>query len=223
MSVATYASNASRRTGGQTLEAVGEFSLPPEGTGQRDFQALHIDFGFPRLTADTVDLALYTALYIDSDRTGSGTATRLVPLRRLTRQRTWPASPVITDRVCGSGDDDSATEGIFARIVEAVDGTWDLPPKDANFLCGMEFNSVDDECDYYRRHGMNVDSVERRVILGPGELLLFDNLAIAHGRIGRRPVKELHQLCIGQLSADRAAQAHLLDGLAAHFVRSAST
>src|ERR1700677_1986292 len=31
------------------LEVVGEFTLPPPGTVQRDFQALHIDYGVPKL------------------------------------------------------------------------------------------------------------------------------------------------------------------------------
>src|SRR5947209_7120119 len=45
LSVATHAREL---TGGGNdgLEVVGEFNVPPEGTEQRDFQALHVDFGF---------------------------------------------------------------------------------------------------------------------------------------------------------------------------------
>lgn len=72
------------------LEVVGEFNLPPEGVEQRDFQALHIDFGVPRLTADVVDVALYTGLYIDPARESSGSSTRVVGLGELVKQRAWP-------------------------------------------------------------------------------------------------------------------------------------
>jgi hypothetical protein len=197
MSVAMCARSRSHRNGLQILEAVGEFNLPPEGAAQRDFQALHID----------------------GDRTSSNTATRVVPLRQLLRQRTWPAPSTVIGRLRGSGED-APTEGIFARIIEAVDDSADLPAKDGEFLCGMEFNSIDDERSYYRRHGIELNSAERRIILGPGDLNAFDNQAVAHGRSGRRPSRELHQLCIG-LAADRAAQAQLLDELAARFATDA--
>ncbi len=111
------------------LEVVGEFNLPPDHADQRDFQALHHDFGVPRLGADPVAVALYTALYLDPERTSSEAATRIVPLRQLLQQREWPARAVITDRLRSSTRDDSPVEGILARIVESVDLATDLPPQ----------------------------------------------------------------------------------------------
>jgi hypothetical protein len=35
------------------------------------------------------------------------------------------------------------------------------------------------------------------VLIEPGELLIFDNLALAHGRRGRRAAGELHQRIYG--------------------------
>jgi hypothetical protein len=190
------------------LEVVGEFNLPPEDVDQRDFQALHIDFGLPRLSAHAVDVALYTALFIDADKPSSGAATRIVPLGRLLQQRTWPVRSVITERLRDTSLDNAPVEGILARIVAAIDQTFDLPSKDdQGFLCGMEFASVEDEQRYYARHGMTLAGVEQQVALGSGELLLFDNFATAHGRAGRRRPRELHQLCIGLRSADLSQQA----------------
>jgi hypothetical protein len=190
------------------LGVVGEFNLPPEDVDQRDFQALHIDFGLPRLSANAVAVALYTALYIDADQPSSGAATRIVPLSRLLQQRTWPVRSVITERLRDTSVDDSPVEGILARIVAAIDLTRDLPSKDdEGFLCGMEFTCIDDERSYFSRHGMTLAGLEQQVALGSGELLVFDNLATAHGRVGRRNARELHQLCIGLRSADLAQQA----------------
>jgi hypothetical protein len=175
---------------------------------QRDFQALHIDFGLPRLSAHAVDVALYTALFIDADKPSSGAATRIVPLGRLLQQRTWPVRSVITERLRDTSLDNAPVEGILARIVAAIDQTFDLPSKDdQGFLCGMEFASVEDEQRYYARHGMTLAGVEQQVALGSGELLLCDNFATAHGRAGRRRPRELHQLCIGLRSADLSQQA----------------
>jgi hypothetical protein len=218
LSVATQARRITSGGGDlHRLEVVGEFNLPPEQAEQRDFQPLHIDFGIPRVAADAVDIALYTGLYIDADRAGSGTSTRLVPLHRILRQRTWPPAPVVGERIRSTAHDRSATEGILARIVACIDQTWDLPAKDDDFLCGMEFNSIDEERRFYRRHGINLNLAEQAVTLAPGELLLFDNLAIAHGRSGRRNTRELRQLCIGIKSADRSVQAEVVESLAARF------
>jgi hypothetical protein len=190
------------------LQVVGEFNLPPADADQRDFQALHIDFGMPRLSANTVAVSFYTALYLAADQPNSGAATRIVPLRRLFGLRKWPAHSVISERLRNTSADDSPVEGILARIIESVDQTLDLPSKeDEGFLCGMEFTSIDDERRFFARHGMSLAGVEQLFALGSGELLLFDNLATAHGRCGRRNAHELHQLCLGLPSADLAQQA----------------
>ena len=200
------------------LEVVGEFSVPPPGTVQRDFQALHIDFGVPRLAGPQVAVSRFTALYLDRQRAGSGAATRIVPLRPVLGQRRWPASDVLAERLCGDESDDAAVEGIFARIIEAADQSHDLPAKDADgFLCGMEFSTLEHERAYFARHGLQLAEAEEEFALSPGELLIFDNLTTAHGRRGRRDTGELHQLCIGFGSLDRTGQAMLLDRILASF------
>jgi hypothetical protein len=199
------------------LDVVGEFTAPPPGVVQREFQALHFDFGIPRLAAP-VAASRFTALFLDGQCVGSGAATRIVPLGRLLRQRHWPARAVLAERLCRDARDGAAVEGILARIIEAADQSSDLPDKNEDgFLCGMEFSTLHDEYAYFARHGLQLAAVEKEFVLSPGELLLFDNLTAAHGRRGRRNTGELHQLCIGFASLDLAGQATLLDRILASF------
>jgi hypothetical protein len=200
------------------LEVVGEFTLPPTGAVQRDFQALHIDYGVPKLVGPPVAVARFTALYLDGRQAGSGTATRIVPLRSLLSQRLWPARAVLAERLCRDAADGTVVEGILARIIESADQSWDLPDRSTEgFLCGMEFATLDEERRYFARHGMQLAAAEEELVLSSGELLLFDNLATAHGRRGRRDTGELHQLCIGFGSLDLTGQAALLDRILAGF------
>jgi hypothetical protein len=206
------------------LEVVGEFTVPPRGTVQREFQALHIDFGLPRLGVQPVAVARFTALHRAADQLGSDTATRVVPLSRLLGQRTWPARAALTERLRCSSAGDDPVEGVLARVVEAVDQSIDLPAKDTDgFLCGMEFASIEDERRYFARHGMRLEAAEEEVVLDRGELLVFDNLVIAHGRRGARHEMELHQLCIGFRSLDHADQAKLLERVLGSFDRADQT
>jgi hypothetical protein len=194
------------------FEVVGEFTVPPPGVVQRDFQALHVDYGVPKLAGPPVPVARFTALYLDCKVRGSGAATRIVPLRRLLAQRSWPAPDVLVSRVCDDPTAGAPVEGILARIIEAADQSRDLPDREADgFLCGMEFLTLEEEQRYFAQHGLRLDAVEEEVVLTGGQLLLFDNLAIGHGRRGRRNAGELHQLCIGFGSLDLAGQAALLN------------
>jgi hypothetical protein len=203
------------------LEVVGKFTLPPPGVLQRDFQALHIDYGVPKLAGPPVPVARFTALYLDSGLGGSAAATRIVPLRRLLSQRSWPVSEVLASRLCDEAGDGDLVEGILARVIEAADQSGDLPDKDADgFLCGMEFLTLDEEQGYFSRHGLRLAAAEEEIVLGSGQVLLFDNIAVGHGRRGRRHPGELHQLCIGFGSLDLTGQVALLNRFLAAFEHS---
>ena len=54
----------------------------------------------------------------------------------------------------------------------------------AGFLCGMEFGKLSDELEFFAQRGLHLDAVGTEVCLRPGEVLVFDNLALAHGRRG---------------------------------------
>jgi hypothetical protein len=195
---------------GRPLERVGEFVIPPPDLPQRDFQALHVDFGIPFGSSARVDVARYTALYVDPGLPASQARTRLVPLRRLAVQRDWPPLDELSRRLHRRlGPDGSA--GVLGRLIEAVDGTVDLPSPDSpGFLCGLEFTTLRHEQSFFEAHGLDLAASETRVVIDPGQVMVFDNLRTAHGRAGRRQTHELHQLCVGFREVGRAGQRTIL-------------
>jgi hypothetical protein len=218
--------------GSGPLELIGDFVLPPpEAQQTRDFQTLHFDFGLPLDPRAACDVARYTALYIDPDAQNVSAATRLVPLTALLCQRTWPPTPELVRRVVAYGRthgarDDAAgyIEGSLARLVEAAAGTTPLLPSvktDPAFLCGMEFESLRAELEFFHGHDLEVKAVEVEIALRSGELLVFDNLALAHGRRGIRRPQELRQQVFGHRALSPSAQRRLREGVlaACHGVR----
>jgi hypothetical protein len=200
------------------LQVVGEFALPPHGAVRREFQVLHIDFGLPLAGDARTAVARYTALHIDPDRSPTTALTRVVPLAGLLGQRSWGDHKLLAARLrsyafaAAGGDAASGyVEGILGRLIEAADGTPALPLPVGGHLCGTEFASLSEERDHLAERGLDLDRVEHRIRLGPGELLLLDNLATAHGRLGIRDPLELNQLCVGYPGLDAGRQAILLD------------
>lgn len=202
------------------LSVIGDFVLPPvEGPETRDFQTLHFDFGLPLDPKVDQDVARYTALYIPAGAPDVSAVTRLVPLGPLLQQRAWPdsaellASLVAYGRTHGAWDDARGyVEGSLARIVEAAAGTTPGLPSvksDPGFLCGLEFNSLSAELEFFAQHGLRVEDATIDVALRPGELLVFDNLAHAHGRRGTRAPGELCQRVFGHRGLAPGAQCEL--------------
>ncbi len=184
---------------------IGQFVLPPpDGPPSRDFQTLHFDFGVPLIPGPPTDVARLTALHVPAARSGVTACTRLVPLAALLAQRDWPSAGELVERFHSYADTHGArdargySEGSLARIVEAAAGG---PPALASvkaspgFLCGTEFDTLRAEQSFLARHGLRVEAIE--VALAPGQLLVFDNLALAHGRRGGRSPGELHQWVFG--------------------------
>ncbi len=210
------------------LSVIGEFVTPPlEGGETRDFQTLHFDFGLPLDPKIEQDVARYTALHVPTHVAEAQAVTRLVPLVALLGQRSWPPPEELVERLTAYGrthgawdDDRGYVEGSLARIVEAA--AAECPPLlpsvkvEPGFLCGMEFDSLDAELRFFPRYGVPVHDIEISVALQPGELLVFDNLAVAHGRRGTRQPGELRQLVFGH-RLQPADQGKLRDGVLAAF------
>jgi hypothetical protein len=198
-----------RRNGLSPLSIVGEFVVPPLDAGEtRDFQALHFDFGVPLDPKVVLDVARYTALYVPAEVGEVRAATRLVPLVALLGQRTWPPPRELIRRMISYGrthgawdDDRGYVEGSLARLVDGATAYRSpfLPSVkiEPEFLCGLEFDSIIAEVAFLERQGLRVDDVEISVYLQPGELLVFDNLVMAHGRRGTRRPGQLHQWMFG--------------------------
>jgi hypothetical protein len=199
----------------EPMQVIGDFVIPPaDGVASRDFQTLHFDFGVPLAPTVAQDVARYTALYIARSAAGVSAITRLVPLARFLRRREWPERGELLARFAayghthGSWDDSRGySEGSLARVIEAALAVPPFLPSvktHPDFLCGMEFTSLSAELAFFRHRGLDVEEVSVDVALRPGQLMMFDNLALAHGRRGRRQPGELHQLVLGhrQLSPD---------------------
>jgi hypothetical protein len=214
--VAKAALDKSKPRTDSSLEVVGEFVIPPaDGPPSRDFQTLHIDFGLPLAPAAARDVALYTALHIPAGRPRSKAFTRLVSLQALLAGRSWPDAHELVRRFAGYGashgafaDVEGYSEGSLARIIEAALGSEPVLPSvkaDPGFLCGTEFPTLASELAFFKARHLDVLGAQTEVELRPGELLMFDNLAFAHGRRGRRQPGELHQCVFGYraLSVDR--------------------
>ena len=208
-------------------ELVADYVLPPEdGEPSRDFQTLHFDFGIPLDPRLEDDVGLYTALHIPNGFGEVSAVTRLVPLELLLGLRVWPPESELLDRLTAYGESHGAwdheqgyVEGSLARIVEAAAGAPALPSvkADPSFLCGMEFHNLESELRFFEHHGLRVDSVQIEVPLSPGELLVFDNLAVAHGRRGARRPGELRQWVFGEECVSPARSAEVRSRVLAAF------
>lgn len=212
---------------GEKLEVIGDFVLPPaDGPQSRDFQTLHFDFGLPLDPKVAQDVGRYTALHVPRSFGAASAATRLVPLGALLKQRAWPSRDALLARVLAYGRTHGAwdeacgyVEGSLARLIEAVAGSPLLPSvkSEPGFLCGMEFDSLRSEVEFFKRHALSVEDVQIEVRLSPGELLVFDNLALAHGRRGIRKPGELRQRVFGERALGRAEQRELRERVLSAF------
>ncbi len=204
------------------VEVIGEFVVPPpDGPSSRDFQTLHIDFGLPLIPGAPVDVGRYTALHIPADSAPVDATTRLVLLRSLLSMARWPARDELLRRFAAYGESHGAwesergyVEGSLARIVEAAQGQRPVLPSvktTVGFQCGLEFAELDAEVAFFAERGLLLQNAETGVRLAPGQLLVFDNLAVAHGRRGQRRPGELCQRVFGHRAALPARQIELRD------------
>jgi hypothetical protein len=214
--------------GSEPLTVIGDFVIPPpDGAGSRDFQTLHFDFGLPLDPKLPQDVARYTSLYIAPDAADVSAMTRLVPLVPLLRQREWrPRSELIATfiaygRTHGAWDDSRGySEGSLARVIEAAGANSPVLASvkaDPDFLCGMEFNTLHAELVFFWHHGLDVEDVTIDIALRPGQLLVFDNLMLAHGRRGRRQPGELHQRVFGHTQLSPIGQLEVRERLLSAF------
>lgn len=215
--------------GEDPLSVIGDFILPaPDGAPSREFQTLHFDFGVPLRPLRDQDVGRYTALFVPPSAAPVTAVTRLVALDALLGQRDWPQRATLLGNLEAYGeshgawdDKDGYTEGSLARVVEAAAGVPRLPSVKSTpgFLCGMEFDTLAAELAFLASLGLDVEGVQVEIPLRPGDLLVFDNLAMAHGRRGSRRPGELRQRVYGRRLLPARGQRALRDRLLAAFLR----
>ncbi len=88
---------------------------------------------------------------------------------------------------------------------------------DPDFLCGNEFADLAGELRFLEGHGLAVERVQLDVTIEPGQALIFDNLACAHGRQGRRRPGELRQRVFGHRALSVESQCALRERALAAF------
>lgn len=210
------------------VEVIGDFVIPPlDGVPSRDFQTLHFDFGVPLAPVLPADVARFTALHVVAEAPPGDAVTRLVPLRALLPARRWPDRDELVQRLAAYGishgawgEADGYVEGSLARIIDGALGETPVLPSvrtQPGFLCGAEFASLDEELAFFAQRGLRPDVVGIEIRLLPGELLVFDNLAHAHGRRGSRQPGELHQRVFGHQALTVKDQMNLRDRVLSAF------
>jgi hypothetical protein len=142
-------------------------------------------------------------------------------------RRRWPERAELVRRFAGYGCSHGAwdnaagyVEGSLARIIEAALGQRPVLPSvktHPEFLCGTEFTSVAAEAEFFAERDLPLEPVQIEVRLRPGELLIFDNLALAHGRRGTRRPGELSQRVFGHAGLPVEDQLRLRNQILAAF------
>jgi hypothetical protein len=182
----------------------------------RTFQALHFDMGQPLVPDWSQSLYLVLALFRPPDSQPSIAETRVVHLPRLLAQRKFGARSIVQERLIDYvrrfGDGWVEPQAVnthrlacLARFLDAVTGRHELTGC-IDYTTGQWFseNGCDGEAaeaEYYRTCGLDIRSAEERIRIGPGELLIVDNIRCAHGRVGPRTPREIYQLLYGVKSA----------------------
>jgi len=190
------------------------------------FQCLHFDYGLPVLDFGEQPLYGVVALYKRPCSERSPSQTRIVRLNALKKVtsalRHGEIGRRLREYVAAYGDGwrqpEPANTGrisIFLRFVEAIFGQKRfaslIESDSANFLIdaaqqiGLQTSGVEAEELLLQDLGIDLGSVEERVCLEPGDMLLLDNLAVVHGRIGRRQPRELWQMLFGLASLSPTA------------------
>ncbi len=198
------------------LVVLGRSRIPPEVSGDASqFLALHFERGQPLFPTKPETLYLFLALFMSPDQPASRASTRIASVEGLFAECRSAEVRDVEAKLRGYGashgsswdwDGDSGGRvSCFARVVDALAPEPVLTnfrqiPKDQWYersKAANEFESLEEEREFYLKRGLDLDAVEHAVVLKPGELLLINNVRAVHGRGGEREPEELHQFLIG--------------------------
>ena len=183
-----------------------------------DFQSLHFDYGLPILPRRCQPFYGAVALYMPPDSEGSSAETRIVQLKRLNGAFSFPrhGCPVRRLRAYAVANGDGwrrPTRGntgrisIFLRFLDAIDERRRFASliesdsasfvRDATKDVSTAASDLERECGLLRTFGIDMEAIEQRFRLSPGDMLLLDNTLVVHGRNGRRRPREIWQMLFG--------------------------
>ncbi len=181
------------------------------------YQVHHFDMGHPLTQQPNQPLIAYVGLYLPADSSPVTARTRLLDLWGLVRHfglYPWEAADRLEAYAAAHGDGWIDAAGTYhntgrlaclARVIDALSGRheladiidrpvgqWFSPERSLD-----EFEAHGLETAFYLQHGINMPTSEVEVTLEPGQLLIIDNVRIAHGRIGQRQERELYSFMWG--------------------------
>lgn len=178
---------------------------------ESEYQVLHFDMGMPLVPCEDEQLLItHVGIYLPEAEPEPEAETRILELAGLAAGLSTDEADCRLERYAqrfgdGWGDINTGRLACFARVLDALDGTTDFAA-DRDRPVGQWFRpdarlSADEafrlESDYFRTKGIDLEKVEQRVALRPGDLLLIDNLRVVHGRIGHRREREICNLMFG--------------------------
>lgn len=185
-------------------------------TDQADipFVALHFEMGAPLIAIDDqTTVCSLMGLYFPHDSEPNEVRTRTLHLGGLLSSHRWPDEREVEDALkfyaenYGDGWGDYST-GRLSCVARLLDGA--VSDNELSFMKSFKetdcFNRSADgewvdgyqeEIDYFLSHGFLIETWEKRYTLRPGDLLIIDNLRVAHGQIGQREPEEIYQFIYG--------------------------
>ena len=182
---------------------------------ETDHMSLHFEMGLPLIpTEDVSRVHALICLYIPKGENASDVATRLLSIDGLLNKTQNVESNLV--KYCkknGAGwkDFNSGRLLCAAQLFDAMQENCELGymredriaewfNKDAK---RASQNGAQKEIDFFAKFRINLRAKEKSFILQPGDLLIVDNLRVAHGRRGRRPAEELVQYLYGARDVTR--------------------
>lgn len=184
---------------------------------QTGFQALHYDMGQPFLAEQDQTLYTISALYRPKETPANPKAkTRLVSLETLLSQKSFGDIDTLKEQfleyIQNHGDGWLRPEphnthrlACFARVVDAISGMNKLT-KQIDTMIGQVFEYDENldglagyrqEKNFFKQAGLDLEAAEEQIEILPGQMLIFDNLRVVHGRIGERKARELENFIYG--------------------------
>lgn len=180
------------------------------------FQALHWDMGQPFENDQPQTMYTIGALYRPLGERNPNAKTRLVNIEHLCNQTNFGGQTVVSDKLhhyvqrYGDGwvepsPHNTKRLACFARVLDAMQEPHQLCDEKESMIgqCFSYDNKHDgafgfqQEADFFARYGVNLNAIEEQIEIRPGQMLIYDNLRIVHGRIGERKPKELFNFLFG--------------------------
>lgn len=180
------------------------------------FQALHYDMGQPLLDEQPQTLYTIGALYRPLGERNQNAKTRVVSLPKLFSQKSFgnysQVESMLLEYARRFGDGWTQPEphnthrlACLARYIDALAGQ--------NALCEAQDEMIGqcftydteaagtkghgEEVAFFDNAGLDLLAAEVQYEIKPGQLLIYDNMRTAHGRIGKREPQELINFLFG--------------------------